>query len=762
LTTAVGANHESDAHRALAIFLLKTTPNGRFLHYCWSRSRKRALLIRQSLTFVACVTMAVLQTPLLGLLGFLTVVCSDLCDTFWMRHVWTVWRREIVPKHVRMLTFATGVLQTTTMGLATVIMYLSVRGDVIADMQLEFFGVAYLVGVGMNVGLVRPLVPMIAKAKLGVVLMTFLVILFIVLKAAPTVSGWFVENAYLVSAILILVLVANSFLLMVDDNYARNVAAQETVLRNQVALTEANTEIAIREQQARRLALIAESTDEAIFVTDAEGKVSWITGYASEDVIGRRPGSFKDTEGTDPNAIARIYESRRTGEKARLEILNRKKDGSKHWINTTITPVFDAEGKLMMCIQVERDVTEEKRRTQQLADMNEEAKAAAKVKEQFFATMSHEIRTPMNGVLGMADLLARTELNEEQQGYLTAIRQSGDALLGIINDILDLSKLQSGKVQVVKAAFDLVDVVSGVVKLLSPLAQEKAITLEIKADAEQVIWVMGDSGRVRQVLINLIGNAIKFTRTGGVTVQLLFKGNGIHQIVVTDTGIGITEDRLEAIFDSFTQADSAIDRQFGGTGLGLTISRMLARAMGGEVSATSRVGQGSSFALTLPLPAAAAVAPEALTPVVQEVRWVNEHARILIAEDNGTNRLILRKMLEPTKAKLTEVTNGKEAVTAYSDATPDLVIMDMQMPVMDGLTAIRQIRQIERSSGLRRCPVLVLSANVFQQDILAGYAADCDDYLTKPVQRDALLQRVALLLRHGNAEQALPSARRLA
>lgn len=763
---------DSDAHRALALFALKSSPNGRFLHYCWSRSRNRAFLVRQSLSLLSCLTLFLFQDALLGALGLAVLLGGDLVDTLWMRRVWTRWRRGIVPRHVRLIAFGTAVFQSATVGLIAIVAWANTAtGEPTHDMQLEFFGVAYLVGVGLNAGLVRPYVPMIADAKLATLLGAFAGVLGTILWSVPNVPDWLFANAYLLAAVLILFLVANSFLRMVYTSYGRNQTAREALLRNHVALTQANSEAALREQQARRLALIAESTNEAIFVTDAEGRISWtnaaftqITGYEFADVFGRKPSAFMNAPETDPEAVNVIYESQRSGQKARVELLNRHKDGSDHWISTNITPVFDGDGRLMMCIQVERDVTEEKQRNRELAEAKDQVEAAARAKELFFATMSHEIRTPMNGVLGMAELLSRTDLSVEQRDYLTVITQSGDALLGIINDILDLSKLQSGMVQVERAAFDLTALVQGVVNLLRPLAADKGIALSVVAGGLfSPVWVCGDCGRIRQILMNLVGNAIKFTTVGEVSVSMLSADNNFWVVQVKDTGIGIAPDRLQSVFESFTQADSAINRKYGGTGLGLTISRMLARTMGGDVQATSQQGQGSVFVLTLPLPATEMV-PAPTQPEVAVLQIVRPAAekRILIAEDNGTNRLILRKMLEAEGIVLTEVENGADAVARYCEQAPDLVVMDMQMPVMDGLTAIRAIRLAEQQTGRQRCPILVLTANVFPEDVQASFDADCDDFLTKPVLRAALLARTSRLLGQGFAEQPLPGRRLLA
>ncbi len=764
-------NHDSDAHRALAVFTKRSSPNGRFLYYCWSRSRRAPFLLRQFLSFLTCGTTALLQDPVMGLIAFVLLVSSDVIDCLWMRRVWSLWRHTVVPARIVTLTKVIAIFPVAMIAIVTIVIWhFTATGDPLVDLQLEFFGVAYLVGIGLNVGIIRPLVPDIAGAKLAVTIGTFLVIFVSVMWNTPSVIGWLVAHAYLMASIIILVMVADSFLRMMWRSYARNQAARGAFLRNQVALELANAEAKERVKQTKWLAMIAENTTESIIVTDPQKHIVWtnaafsqITGYSRDEVTGRTPSEMLDAPETDPAAVRALDLMRSTKTKGQLEIINRFKDGSLHWISTSMTPVFDDGGELIMCISVERDVTEEKRYASELAEAHRIGQEAAKAKERFFAMMSHEIRTPMNGVLGMAELLSRTGLTDVQRGYLTAITQSGDALLGIINDILDLSKLQSGKVQVVVAPFDLLEVINGVVTLLSPLAAEKGITLTLPPTDDKPIFVQGDSGRIRQVLINLIGNAIKFTGKGGVSVSYS-KGDGdIYQLGVQDTGIGIAPDRLDAVFASFTQADEAIDRQFGGTGLGLTICRMLARAMRGDVTVTSVEGQGSLFTFCLPLPPAERMQPaKALWKDTPGPAAFDGCKRILVAEDNGTNRIILRKMLEADNITLTEVTNGADAVADYRERPPDLVVMDMQMPVMDGLTAIREIRATERESGLPRCPILVLSANVFPEDAQAAFAAGCDDFLTKPVLGAALLARTSRLLGESVAVQALPAARLLA
>ena len=768
--TQIGTR-EVQAEKALAFFELKSTLNGRFLHYCMQRSGQGQFLSRQLFIIWICGTLAVLEDLTLGLGIFLLVTATDILDCIWLRHVWSRWRRMVVPRRIYWVAVGTAAVQSAANTVAAIYaLQVPQTATVAQEASLEIFGITTFFAIVLNAGIIFPYAPVIAKIKLFITGAGGLAILVFYLWAGNDAIGWLHAHAYILSAAVILGFVAYNFIKMVTDSFDRNQTARQALLRNQVALAEATAASKEREQQAMRLALIAENTSESIFVTDTQNRIFWTnaafsltTGFSPQEAIGRTPGEVLDATGTDPASIQAINHLRDHGLKGRVEILNRFKDGSLHWISSSLNPVFDDAGKVTMCISVERDITDEKMRIRELAEAHEQGQAAARAKEGFFATMSHEIRTPMNGVLGMADLLSRTPLNEEQHSYLATIKESGDALLGIINDILDLSKLQSEKVQVVDAPFDLADVVMGVTTLLRPLARQKGISLLIATEDRGPNWVMGDSGRVRQILINLVGNAVKFTAQGGVTVSLLKDAAGHPEIRVQDTGIGISADRLEAVFDSFTQADSAINRQYGGTGLGLTICRMLARAMGGDVQAASVEGQGSVFTLSLPLPPADAQHVDhgpAFAQVTQPAPAHQKH--ILIAEDNGTNRLILRKMLEADHVTLTEVVNGADAVAAYCVKAPDLVVMDMQMPIMDGLTAIRHIREDERLRGLPRCPILMLSANAFPEDTKASFAAGCDEFMTKPVLHGALLACTSRLLGEGVAEQALPAPRMLA
>ena len=352
--------------------------------------------------------------------------------------------------------------------------------------------------------------------------------------------------------------------------------------------------------------------------------------------------------------------------------------------------------------------------------------------------MSHEIRTPMNGVIGVAELLSQTRLSGVQRDYVDTILDSGRLLLEIINDILDLAKLQYGKAALESRAFALRPMVEGVLRMLAPVAAKKAIGLRMEMEGEPVL--QGDEGKLRQILVNLVGNAVKFTLTGEVVVKVRPPGPAMLEIAVQDTGIGIAPDRIQRIFESFAQADNGISRQFGGTGLGLTISSMLAERMGGGITVNSEIGHGSTFTLRV------AMAPTGDVPVAAPLAAttaLRPGLRVLVAEDNRTNMMILRKMLKDQVAALIEAEDGEEAVRLWHETQPDLVLMDVLMPRMDGLQAVGAIRRAEGEGALGHTPVLALTANAFGEDRAACLAAGMDGFLVKPLGRADLLQAIA-------------------
>ena len=403
-------------------------------------------------------------------------------------------------------------------------------------------------------------------------------------------------------------------------------------------------------------------------------------------------------------------------------------------------------------VKVATDLIRElEERGEELEAARERAEEASRVKGQFLANMSHEIRTPMNGVIGMAALLADTRLSSEQAEYVRLLRGSGEALLGIINDILDFSRVEAGKLTLDPKPFDLPALLEGTLGPLRPEAARKQLALALVPDPDVPRLVLGDAGRVRQVLTNLLGNAVKFTARGGVTLRvrtLHASAEGCRiRFEVEDTGPGIDADTLARLFQPFTQADGSTTRRFGGTGLGLAISRMLAELMGGEVGVESHPGQGSTFWVVLPfgpVTAAAAIraverAPSVAPPPAAAAHGA-EAVRVLLVEDDPLNRYLAERFLAQCGCDVVVAEHGREAVERVGRERFAMVFMDCLMPVLDGYQATREIRAAEPEG--RHLPIVALTANAMSGDREKCLAAGMDDFVSKPVSREALQRAV--------------------
>jgi len=502
-----------------------------------------------------------------------------------------------------------------------------------------------------------------------------------------------------------------------------------------------------------RFRTMANSAPVLIWIADTRKQCTWFnqvwldfTGRTMEQEMGRgwEQGIHPEDAGRHADMCADACDSR---QQFSLEYRLRRADGCYRWIMNNGVPIYEQnefKGYIGSCT----DITARKMTEVELLAAREQAESANRAKSEFLANMSHEIRTPMNGIIGMAQLLAMTALDREQLEYVEVLKGSGKSLLCLINDILDLSKIEAGKMKLESMAFDLQAETLGSVNLLALRAHEKGLELSCRIGADVPLALVGDARRLRQILTNLIGNAIKFTAKGSVTLQIeRERDNGkcaTVRFMVRDTGIGIAADKLGMIFDPFTQADGSTTRSYGGTGLGLTVSRQLAESMGGSVGVESEKGRGSVFWFTALLEkqdAAAAAKPESPPPEargINQVGYLAKGIRLLLAEDDLINQMVIKSILTKFGYLVHLAKNGHEALQALQDNDYALVLMDCMMPGMNGYEATAVIR--DRASAVRNhaIPVIALTANAFSEDREKCRLAGMDDYLSKPLDVDDL------------------------
>ncbi len=517
----------------------------------------------------------------------------------------------------------------------------------------------------------------------------------------------------------------------------------------------------LRESEARKrlLATIVEQSDQAIFTENLDGVItSWnagaeeLFGYTAEEAIGKEYAILIPSE---DRATLNARERIRSGQKLSCETRMVTKNGTIIDIEISAAPMFDDNGVHSGEITIARDITERRRTQEQLLQAKKAAEAASQAKSDFVANMSHEIRTPMNGILGFTELALDSDLNAEQRDNLSAVKSSAESLLGVINDILDFSKIEAGRLDVESIPFSLRDSLDQTIKSLELRARQKGLKLTWDVAPDVMDYVIGDPVRLRQVIVNLVGNAIKFTSHGEVGVRVEMGPSSATDarllFTVRDTGIGIPPEKQRLIFEAFSQADMSTTRIYGGTGLGLTISSRLLELMGGNIAVESEPAKGSVFRFTIHVklpaehsqPAGLAAQPASLRS--RSARAESNMLAILVAEDNPVNQKLARRLLEKLGHHVDLAENGEQAVTAVKSRHFDVVLMDLQMPVMGGLAATAMIRDWERDRGTH-IPIIAMTAHAMQGDRERCLDSGMDGYVSKPIDIAALVSTLETII----------------
>ena len=529
----------------------------------------------------------------------------------------------------------------------------------------------------------------------------------------------------------------------------------------------------------RKLSLAIEQSPESIVITNADVEIEYVneaflqaSGFSREDVIGKNPrilGSGNTPDGT----YQEMWQTLNAGQSWKGKLFNQRKDGTRYIEFANISPIFQADGSVSHYVAIKEDISEKiklseeleahrhhledlvQTRTAELAEAREKAEAANQAKSAFLANMSHEIRTPMNAIIGLTHLMQREDTTLEQKSRLEKISSSGRHLLSIINDILDLSRIEAGKLTIEQTDFHLDAIFDHIQSILHEEVSRKGLTLEVYQDAVPH-WLRGDPTRLRQALLNYAANAVKFTEQGTIHLRSIKLKEKEDQFLVRfeveDNGIGIAADKLSYLFDAFEQADIATTRKHGGSGLGLNITRRLAQMMGGDVGVESTPGVGSKFWFTAWLKPGHGIQPadtvEEVSDAESQLRTQYLGCRILLVEDNPINREVATELLHGVGLAVDTADNGRLAVEKVSYEHYDLVLMDIQMPEMDGLESTRLIRTQESMESL---PILAMTANAFEEDRTIALQAGMNDFVPKPVDPNALFSTILRWLQKSGA-----------
>jgi PAS domain S-box-containing protein len=533
-----------------------------------------------------------------------------------------------------------------------------------------------------------------------------------------------------------------------DQDELHNVAEAIRRLRDQAL------EQKVLKKELEQMALVASKTNNAVIITDGNAQIRWvnqafldISGYSLNDVLGQKPAELLHGPETDPDTIEYIANTVNAGEGCRVEIANYGKDNQPYWVTMDIQPVLSEDNETTEYIAVQSDISEMKRTQEALHEavakaetLTVKAELANIAKSEFLANMSHEIRTPMNGILGMLKLLMKQPLPEESARHAQLALNSAESLLVIINDILDFSKIEAGKLNVERIPFNLVRLIEEFQQSMLLNLREKSLSHSLDLSKLKHIQVLGDPHRIRQILVNLYSNAIKFTESGEIGLTVKSKDQNEVIFSITDSGIGISQDNQAHLFDKFTQADSSTTRMFGGTGLGLSICKQLCELMGGKIWLESTLNKGSTFSFSLPLAKTQQEQTSLNSSNQTELNTsTSEAIPVLLVEDNLINQEVAKDLLSDLGFVVEIANNGQEALDHLSkEQSHQMILMDCQMPILDGYETTKAIRSGKVGSRYQSIPIIAMTANAMSGDREKCLASGMDDYITKPLDHSVV------------------------